>query len=331
MHVHRTILHHTTSHHTTPYHTTSHHITSHHITWHHITSQHTTLHHITSHHITRHHITSDHSTPHHSTSHHITSHHITPHHITLHDITSDYTTRHHIWLHDTTSQYSHHTTYSMYHVCAALINQYVFIHTWQGLMKEFSESKRKLHWRFISTLERPRVVHAMVSYLENKENLFAQVTVRLHINQVSYLALTSKYADQCRAVCGLRSQSMMDPCKISLVPRAISRVAKKYWLWARDWCKIDNFHGVARLIFERGWRTPLKVNIRFKVNKVTKHTVSGCLTLLCCWSWLACTDKATLSAIVYFEWSPPTAAHQFLWKMMRAQHLETLLLMIVEI
>ena len=23
-----------------------------------------------------------------------------------------------------------------------------------------------------------------------------------------------------------------------------------------------------------------------------------------CWSWFACTDRATLSAIVYFEWSP---------------------------
>ena len=27
--------------------------------------------------------------------------------------------------------------------------------------------------------------------------------------------------------------------------------------------------------------------------------------ILFCWSWLACTDGATLSAIVYFEWSPP--------------------------
>lgn len=56
---------------------------------------------------------------------------------------------------------------------------------WQGFMKEFFEPKKKFHWRFISTIERPRVVHAVVSSIETKENLFAQVIVRLNINQVS--------------------------------------------------------------------------------------------------------------------------------------------------
>ena len=35
---------------------------------------------------------------------------------------------------------------------------------------------------------------------------------------------------------------------------------------------------------------------------------SGCLTLLIRWSWPACTDRATLSAIVSFEWSLPISA-----------------------
>ena len=36
------------------------------------------------------------------------------------------------------------------------------------------------------------------------------------------------------------------------------------------------------------------------------------------WSWLACTHRATISAIVYFEWSLLS-----LWKMTRAQYLES--------
>ena len=69
------------------------------------------------------------------------------------------------------------------------------------------------------------------------------------------------------------------------------------------------------------------LNIQFKVNK---DTVSGCLTLLFCWSWLACNDRATLPAIVYFEWSPPRA-QQSLWEIMRAQHLESCLFTITYI
>ena len=57
--------------------------------------------------------------------------------------------------------------------------------------------------------------------------------------------------------------------------------------------------------FKRHWQAPLKVNMQFKAKKVT----------LLCWSWLACTDRTTLSAIVYLEWSPPRACHS-LWKMM---------------
>ena len=39
---------------------------------------------------------------------------------------------------------------------------------------------------------------------------------------------------------------------------------------------------------------------------------------VCRWSWLACTGRATLVVIVTLS-----GARQFLWKMMRAQHLES--------
>ena len=44
---------------------------------------------------------------------------------------------------------------------------------------------------------------------------------------------------------------------------------------------------------------------QWRIELYCSSTVSGCLNWLFCWSWLACTDRATLSAIVYFEWSPP--------------------------
>ena len=49
-----------------------------------------------------------------------------------------------------------------------------------------------------------------------------------------------------------------------------------------------------------------KVKIQFNSNENenkenNNNKVSRCLTLLFCWSWLTGTDRATLSAIVYFE------------------------------
>ncbi|XP_028399405.1 39S ribosomal protein L45, mitochondrial-like [Dendronephthya gigantea] len=54
-----------------------------------------------------------------------------------------------------------------------------------GFVKEFFDAKKKFHWHFVSSVERPRIVHAAVSSLEVKENLFAQVVVRLNIDQIS--------------------------------------------------------------------------------------------------------------------------------------------------
>lgn len=40
-----------------------------------------------------------------------------------------------------------------------------------------------MRWRFIKSLEPPRVVHARETHLITKENIFAQVTVRMHTQQ----------------------------------------------------------------------------------------------------------------------------------------------------
>merc|ERR1712012_679547 len=45
-------------------------------------------------------------------------------------------------------------------------------------------AKRKtIHWRFIKSLEPPKVVHARHAEIVSKENFFGQVTVRFHTQQ----------------------------------------------------------------------------------------------------------------------------------------------------
>ncbi|XP_036330522.1 probable 39S ribosomal protein L45, mitochondrial [Rhagoletis pomonella] len=43
---------------------------------------------------------------------------------------------------------------------------------------------KTIHWSFIQSLEPPRVVHARVTDIISKENLYAQVTVRFHTQQL---------------------------------------------------------------------------------------------------------------------------------------------------
>uniref|UniRef100_A0A2P2HZI2 Large ribosomal subunit protein mL45 n=1 Tax=Hirondellea gigas TaxID=1518452 RepID=A0A2P2HZI2_9CRUS len=46
------------------------------------------------------------------------------------------------------------------------------------------ETKNKtLRWQFIETIEQPRAVHARVTDVISKENLFAQITIRMHTKQ----------------------------------------------------------------------------------------------------------------------------------------------------
>lgn len=49
---------------------------------------------------------------------------------------------------------------------------------------------KTLRWSFIKSIEPPRVVHARVTDIITQDNLFAQLTVRFHTQQV-YILLTS--------------------------------------------------------------------------------------------------------------------------------------------
>ncbi|XP_037944890.1 probable 39S ribosomal protein L45, mitochondrial [Teleopsis dalmanni] len=43
---------------------------------------------------------------------------------------------------------------------------------------------KTIHWKFLKSLEPPRVVHARVTDIITKENMFAQITVRFHSQQM---------------------------------------------------------------------------------------------------------------------------------------------------
>ena len=66
-----------------------------------------------------------------------------------------------------------------------LNNHLVFAYFFQSLRKEFGTTDKHLHWRFVSSVERPRVVHCRVAPVDTKDNLFAQVTVKLNTEQVN--------------------------------------------------------------------------------------------------------------------------------------------------
>jgi len=46
--------------------------------------------------------------------------------------------------------------------------------------------KKSFRWKYIESLEAPRVVHVRTTEMLSKENVYAQVTVRLLTRQVSY-------------------------------------------------------------------------------------------------------------------------------------------------
>ena len=43
---------------------------------------------------------------------------------------------------------------------------------------------KSFRWKFIETVEPPRVVHVRTTEMLSKDNLYGQVTVRLHTKQV---------------------------------------------------------------------------------------------------------------------------------------------------
>jgi len=52
------------------------------------------------------------------------------------------------------------------------------------LKSQFQDPSKKLHWRFVKEVDRPRIVHARVASVFDNDNLYAQVTVRMHTEQV---------------------------------------------------------------------------------------------------------------------------------------------------
>ncbi|XP_032688359.1 probable 39S ribosomal protein L45, mitochondrial [Odontomachus brunneus] len=50
---------------------------------------------------------------------------------------------------------------------------------------------KTLHWKFLESLELPRVVHARTTDIITKENVFAQITVRFHTQQI--LAIYNRF------------------------------------------------------------------------------------------------------------------------------------------
>lgn len=48
---------------------------------------------------------------------------------------------------------------------------------------KFNTKNRTMRWKFLGSIEPPRVVHARQTHLISKENIFAQITVRMHTQQ----------------------------------------------------------------------------------------------------------------------------------------------------
>lgn len=53
-----------------------------------------------------------------------------------------------------------------------------------SLRNEYFSPDKNLHWRYISTVTRPKVVHVRANPVETKDNVFSQITVRIHSKQV---------------------------------------------------------------------------------------------------------------------------------------------------
>eukprot|EP00118_Oscarella_pearsei_P006416 m.28904 g.28904 ORF g.28904 m.28904 type:complete len:206 (+) comp31094_c0_seq3:162-779(+) len=81
---------------------------------------------------------------------------------------------------------------------------------YQGLRKEYHN--QKVSWTLVSTVRRPKVVHARVIPVLTKENYFAQVTVRLHTTQVECAGMLALFSsapnvpdNACQSLSGMPS------------------------------------------------------------------------------------------------------------------------------
>ena len=80
------------------------------------------------------------------------------------------------------------TLYTVLKLQSNIIWTVVMVHcaNSQALRQEYFSEDRQLHWRLVSTVDRPRIVHVRVAPVGEKTNLFAQITVRMHTEQVMY-------------------------------------------------------------------------------------------------------------------------------------------------
>ena len=60
-----------------------------------------------------------------------------------------------------------------------------------ALKAQFQNPAKKIYWRYIKELRRPRVVNAQIVHVGDKENLYAQVTVQMFTEQI--LAIRDRY------------------------------------------------------------------------------------------------------------------------------------------
>lgn len=50
---------------------------------------------------------------------------------------------------------------------------------------------KTIHWKYIKNIELPRIVHARWTHVISRENIFAQLTVRFHTQQVRMFFLSN--------------------------------------------------------------------------------------------------------------------------------------------
>lgn len=77
--------------------------------------------------------------------------------------------------------------YKAAHECLAnneheLLHKYATEKAYPEMM--FQTKRKTIHWKFIKSLEPPKVVHARHAEIVSKDNMFGQVTVRFHTQQI---------------------------------------------------------------------------------------------------------------------------------------------------
>lgn len=77
------------------------------------------------------------------------------------------------------------------HQCCIQSSSVVVFYSSNFLFQEMTRGNRykTIRWRFVESLELPKVVHARCPDMVSKGNLYGQVTVRMHSKQV-HLAVT---------------------------------------------------------------------------------------------------------------------------------------------